>query len=606
MKHRFKHFAFAAIYALVCALCGYFNLFYTANNILCDAMYQQPDVLDGKTVVLGIDERAVKLLGPYSEWTRSDMANIINKLNSNLDARPDVIGIDVMYIGETNEKADIDLANAAANGGNVVVASNIKFKHIIDIFENGDFGINKLGVDLYEEPYPLLKNVVRVGHTNTMPDKDGVIRTSIHKVALPDGRVSNSFASEVYMQYAKHNGLDAVAAPPLNSRNQWYIPFSAMPGDFSDGYSVADVLNGTIPSEAFADAIVLIGPYAAGMQDAYVTAINHAEPMYGVEIHANIISAMINKNYKVYLPVLIETIIYFITMFGAYFAFKKLEPKLSALVALLIVSVYIGAAYILSFFGVIVELIYLPMGIILLFFAWLSINYITENLEKKKITDTFKRYVAPTVVDEIFNNKNSIKLGGSKREISCMFVDIRGFTPMSEALLPEKVVEILNEYLSLTSRAIFAHEGMVDKFIGDATMALFNAPIDLDDYVYRSVLAAWDIAKSSAALKDRLMQKHACNVTFGIGLNCGAAVVGNIGTDARMDYTAIGDTVNIASRLESQAKSGQVLLSENVYNAVKDRITVNTIGEMSLKGKTKGVMVYELTGVIGYEAKHLI
>ena len=179
-----------------------------------------------------------------------------------------------------------------------------------------------------------------------------------------------------------------------------------------------------------------------------------------------------------------------------------------------------------------------------------------------------------------------------------MFVDIRGFTPMSESLKPEQVVEILNEYLSLTTNAIFQNGGTLDKFVGDATMAVFNAPFDLEDYVYKAVCTARDIAAGSAELEKKLMERFGKTVSFGIGVNCGEAVVGNIGCEYRMDYTAIGDTVNTAARLESNAKAGQILISEAVYEAVKDRLEVTEVGVIPLKGKSNGVFVYSVDKVL--------
>ena len=176
-------------------------------------------------------------------------------------------------------------------------------------------------------------------------------------------------------------------------------------------------------------------------------------------------------------------------------------------------------------------------------------------------------------------------------------MDIRGFTPLSESMEPEQVVAILNEYLSLTTRCIFAHHGTLDKFVGDATMAVFNAPFDQDDYIYEAVATAWDIKQGSRELGERLYQQFGKHVGFGVGVNCGEAVVGNIGCEFRMDYTAIGDTVNTAARLEANAKAEEVLISEYVYEKLKGRIEAEEVGEIPLKGKSNKIMVYRVTGM---------
>ena len=224
-------------------------------------------------------------------------------------------------------------------------------------------------------------------------------------------------------------------------------------------------------------------------------------------------------------------------------------------------------------------------------------KYVVEKRSKRKILKAFTRYVAPQVVKELSKEDSfEVRLSGEKRNIAVLFVDIRGFTTMSEALPPEQVVAMLNAYLELTSKAVFKNEGTLDKFIGDATMAIFNAPIDLEDYVYKAVCTALNMIESAKELEQKLQRQQGISVQFGIGINCGEAVVGNIGSERRMDYTAIGDTVNTAARLESKAKRGEILISQAVYEAVADRVEVEAVGELELKGKQEKIRTYRLLG----------
>ena len=165
---------------------------------------------------------------------------------------------------------------------------------------------------------------------------------------------------------------------------------------------------------------------------------------------------------------------------------------------------------------------------------------------------------------------------------------------MSEMMQPEEVVAILNRYLALTSNCIFRHHGTLDKFIGDATMAIFNAPLPQEDYVYEAVLTAMDMVEGARELEKELKEKFGKSVSFGIGVHCGKAVVGNIGTERRMDYTAIGDTVNTAARLEANAPAGTVLISRNVYEKLKNRIEAVSIGNLPLKGKKEELEVFRV------------
>lgn len=168
---------------------------------------------------------------------------------------------------------------------------------------------------------------------------------------------------------------------------------------------------------------------------------------------------------------------------------------------------------------------------------------------------------------------------------------------MSESLKPDDVVEILNEYFDVITTAVFDNKGTLDKFIGDAAMAVFNSPFDLDDYVFRAVNAAQDIAKGSVKLAERLQERFGRTVSYGIGVNCGEATIGNIGSKFRMEYTAIGDTVNTASRLESNAGAGEILISNEVKERLKDRITTEPVGEIPLKGKKIGIFVHRVIDV---------
>jgi len=229
-----------------------------------------------------------------------------------------------------------------------------------------------------------------------------------------------------------------------------------------------------------------------------------------------------------------------------------------------------------------------------------GLHYYKARKAKLGIERAFSKYVAPQVVKEIAKTGTyELKLGGENREVAVLFVDIRGFTPLSESLEPEEVVDILNNYLELTTDCIFRHGGTLDKFIGDATMAVFNAPFDTEDYVYKAVLTAWDIVQGGKKMEQELSERYGKQVGFGVGVNCGPAVVGNIGCEFRMDYTSIGDTVNTAARLEANAPKGTIYISDAVYEHVKERVEVDEVGPIALKGKSNDVVVYSVTNVKG-------
>ena len=177
-------------------------------------------------------------------------------------------------------------------------------------------------------------------------------------------------------------------------------------------------------------------------------------------------------------------------------------------------------------------------------------------------------------------------------------MDIRGFTTLSEKLSPREVVDLLNDYFENITNAVFNNQGTLDKFIGDAAMAVFNSPFDLEDYTYKAVKTALDIQKCSEEIARISHEKTGIKIGFGVGVNCGEAIIGNMGSEYRVEFAAIGDTVNTASRLEGVAKAGQVIISKKVYDRLKGRIDVTWLGNVSLKGKAKEVEIYQVNGLI--------
>ncbi len=220
------------------------------------------------------------------------------------------------------------------------------------------------------------------------------------------------------------------------------------------------------------------------------------------------------------------------------------------------------------------------------------VDDVTETKRLRAVHNMFRRYVSPAVVDRLPSNPVDLQLGGHRQEVSILFADIRGFTTFSEKLAPEELVDTLNEYLSMAATSILMFEGTLDKFIGDAVMGIFNAPLEQPDHVLRAVRAA--------AAMQRVINEYHYNIgeerglTFGVGLHAGEAVVGNVGMSDRMDYTAIGDTVNVAKRIQENAPGGKVLMSETVYEMVKDSIKAAFYQEMQVKGRGQSVKTYEL------------
>ena len=598
MKHKLRIYAEALIIAAVFTLLAGMGAFRSMDNTVSDALYHQSSLTDGEIVVIGMDQAAVDALGPMP-WPRSYMADVISYLNSNPDAKPAAIGIDVLYVGESaDQDADAYLAEAAALGDNVVMAAAATFGSDL-VTEADDFYMDTMAVLGWDEPFEALKNVSQIGHINAMADTDGIIRHALLKVDAPEGEVY-SFARVLYEKYAAYHGLQVSALPKTDGNGFFYLPYTAKPGSYYDGISFVDVLDGLVDPEYFAGKIVLIGPYTAGMQDEYRTSIDHAAPMYGIEIQANQIEAYRNGFLPVEVSDWIQLALLFIWCAILAYVLKDCKVIYSIIIWLAVSCGWAGFCYLMYQAGFVFHVLWFPLAATVLFVYSMAINYIRSNKEKQRITSTFGRYVDPAVLKELLIQGGAAEqLGGQMHNIAVLFVDIRGFTTMSESLDPATVVEIINRYLTLTTECIMRYHGTLDKFVGDCTMAFWNAPLPQEDPIYLACCAAMDMVEGSKALGDELLKTYGRTVNFGVGVHYGPAVVGNIGAPQRMDYTAIGDTVNTSARLEANAPGGTVLISRVVADALGERAKVTSLGgSIKLKGKAEGFETLTLDELI--------
>lgn len=567
----------------------YFQWFTSLNLLLQDAIYQRENPVDPSIKIIAIDEKTLEALGQFETWTREPYAELIELLNDS-EYAPKVIGFDVLFVNEKGEEDQL-LVDACKKYSNIVMANNLVFSTKIET-KDGKSQVNPLHIDMVENPFGQLTGIVRTGFANAVQDtEDNSVR-----YALLERDGYQSFAAAIVLAVAESDAdtVDPVSAMPIDANNGIFIDYTGGVDSY-ETLSMIDVLEGKIPLATFSDSIVLVGVHAAGMGDSYAVPVQKGAQMYGVEIHANIIQCLLEQRCLVSISKFWNAVFYAALVFVFVLLTNRMKIWMNALGAVLLIAAQYFLCLKLDEKGLVINIIVLPV-FLLVGLIWSIVGkYASEVLHRRKIMHAFRKYVAPQVVDEISKNQDyQLKLGGEKRHIAVLFVDIRGFTPLSEALEPEQVVEILNEYLSLVTDAIFKNGGTLDKFIGDAAMAVFNAPFDTEDYIYKAVCAARDIAAGSDRIASKFMERFGKKVSYGIGVNCGYAVVGNIGSEFRMDYTAIGDTVNTAARLEANAKAGQILISEFVYDNLRERIEVTEIGEIPLKGKSKGVMVYEV------------
>lgn len=221
--------------------------------------------------------------------------------------------------------------------------------------------------------------------------------------------------------------------------------------------------------------------------------------------------------------------------------------------------------------------------------------HLVKEREKQQIRGLFERYVAPRVVEHMLTQSAGVSLGGTRQTVAVLFADIRGFSTFSANTPPETLVKLLNLYLSTAAEAVLAEEGTLDKFMGDAVMAFFNAPLPQPDYLLRAVRAAWQLCRQVEQLHPQLAAEHQLKFKVGVGL--GEVIVGNIGTPQMMNFTIIGDAVNKAKRLQENAEGGQILIAQETYELIKPHVQVQFVGEIHLKGQTQAEPLYEVLGL---------
>lgn len=623
------------IAAVVAASFTYFKPLNDVDYMISDFFYQnmmeknqsnQKEAADIK--IICIDEATVNELGNYAYWSRDTLAGLISMLNSG-DNRPDVIGIDLDLLEEKDSAGDNALVEACSQYHNICIASiaetseknrfqnntpppkpsgenfsgsggepkepkNLGAENSGNAPENMLMGKEILSISF---PYDALLGQVSTGIINTSKNAaDGFVRSSVTSVNY-DGTEYDSFAVAIQRLHVTNKNQE-YQPPAVDDDNTFGINFARGNTDF-DEYSFLDVTKGNIDLSVFKNCIVLIGDYTTG--NTYNIPSQRHEQIPEVRLQANTIHALLENNTLQYASKWVLAVWY--ALFSIiFFTITSYSGKLRSIFdSLLFIALQVVLCCLFNSFGYYVPLLQLILLITAILVINLVSSYILTKQHRNALETTLRKYVDDQVVDGIVKDGViDASIGVVRKDIAVLFVDIRGFTSLSEALPPEHIVDILNHYLTIISHAITKNDGTLDKFIGDAAMAVFNSPFDIEDYVYKAVCTAWDIRSNATWLNELCQEKYGRQVAFGIGIHCGDAVVGNIGCESRMDYTAIGDTVNTSSRLEGSADKGQILISEEVKNRLGDRIDTKFVGDFSLKGKQNTVPAYEITGIRDY------
>lgn len=565
-------------------------------------------------IIVDIDEKSLKKLGKFYGWPRSYHARAIDYINL---GKPKAIGFDILFIERDKDiYQDIALCMATKNAGNVIHSTHLSTKgdEAADVererlFKNFAYPVNeRIKTTLLENNLAslpilsLMKISSGLGYINIQPDYDGITRNA-YLVSTYKGEVYPCFALEIARKalYIKREEVEVLPGKyirfkdikiPIDKQGRMLINYTG-PAYSYRYIPYYWVLNERVPSEVFKDKIVLFGTSAAGLMDLRSTPFSNVYP--GVEIHANIIH---NIKSGSFLTGVSKGITFCIVLFlGALVGFLSSFLGLTSSIVAVFFALIFYSITILYYFKRLN--IWLPsvQPLLVIVFAYLTVwiyRYRFEEREKKKIRNIFEKYVTSQIVNEILNDPKKLKLGGEKKEITIMFSDVRGFTSISEDLMPEEIVAILNKYLTSMSKIILKNRGTLDKFMGDGIMAFFGSPVYTCDHAQKTVLTAIEMQSELSKLNEEWKKEGKPSLYMGIGINTGEAVVGNIGSDERMEYTAIGDNINLCFRLQSLAKAGQIIISKSTYDQTASMIEVNKLEPVMVKGRKKTIQIYEV------------
>ncbi len=520
-------------------------------------------------VIVTIDEESIRSIGQWP-WPRAVFADLIGRLQSAA-----VIGVDVNF--KEPSRAGIADDNAFASALN---SSRVPVILTAELQPDGSIAhpLNTLAVHTQE------------GYPNIIIDGDGTSRSiRFIKNGFP------SFGLQIASTYTARVSKSSLPNIPYEPTRIRYLGSS---GTFAS-VSALKVIQQKVSPGFFEQKIVLIGATAPDLQDFHQTPFGVAS---GVEIQANVVQTLLGQTFFATNKLWTVEIIFLVTALAIW-----LGTIVGRLIWLFITTLTILAAYnviaFISFDHVrILDIFYPNLAILISIGGSITARYTIASKEKKFIQESFSRYLAPQVIHQLLHDPSQLRLGGVREALSILFSDIRNFTTMSEQMTPEELTTFLNQYLTGMTNIVLDHNGVIDKYIGDAIMAFWGAPLANQYHARDSILAALAMMDSLEAFNSTNQSHGKLVIDIGIGINSGDVTVGNMGSERRFDYTVMGDNVNLASRLEGLTKTYgvNIIASEHTIKQLpaeelqKYHIVVREIDRVKVKGKKQAVTLYQI------------
>ncbi len=610
-----------------------------------------PNSLDERIVIVDIDEKSLKQQGHWP-WSRNKLAHLVDRLFDDYQVR--VLGMDAVFaepdlssglqgmqaIQSEHFSQDQGLRAAIEKLSpsldyDQLFANSLKNRKVVLAYvflQEGEAKVGALPVPVLpaayfkEQPVSLMQasgytanlanlqeQAYAAGHFNASPDQDGISRRLPMLVQYHD-QVYEAFASAVARAANDPAGarstkpalaVDADAEQlrigknriPVNNDMAALIPYRGAQGSFPY-VSATDVMSNNVDKAILNNKIVLLGTTAAGLMDLRATPMQNVYP--GVEVHANMVAGILDGNIKQN-PAYTQGIEFILLLLvGSLLAFSlpNLSPSSATMLTALCLSLLLGSNWLAWQAGnLALPLAALLVTISALYFFNMAYGFFFESRLKRQLGRLFGLYIPPELVDEMAQNPNSYSLASQSRHMTVLFTDVRDFTSIAEGMAPEQLSLLMNRFLTPMTQAIHQHRGTIDKYMGDAIMAFWGAPVADNQHATHAVQAALAMTDALADLQDDFAAQGWPAIRIGIGLNSGDMVVGNMGSTFRMAYTVLGDAVNLGSRLEGLTKyyGVSIIVSEDTKQCAPDFV-YRELDRVRVKGREKPLAIYEVIG----------
>lgn len=578
--------AMAALVSVGIAGLGYWE---QPENLAYNTLYQLRPQLkwDQRVVVIAIDQASLQEYGQFP-WPRSRYAQLLQALEK---TPPAVIGFDILWIAPSPN--DEQLASALTANGNSVLAR----------------AWDKQGKSLQVLP-KLASSAAGIGHILHQPNEDGISRNLILWVNTPEVSIPGLSAAMLQVYNANYPEKTVAIPAPIKSEKyqKVWINWPSKTENLTT-YSFADIAEGRIKPD-LTDKLVLVGATATGM-DEMRTPLNQKPPTSGVYLYGAVLDNLLNK--RLLKPSEDWFNLLLLLMAGpvtSWFLFNR-NLKERIFIGLMLPPAWFTIVFVGFWWGNLWFPVTAPVATMLL--TWLFVQ-LREQYEKQQLMSLFAQHVAPEMAEVIWERKDEIfengELEAQELTATVLFMDIRSFTSISETMEPRDLLNWLNQYFDVMARCIMEHGGVIDKYIGDAIMAVFGIPFPQGKVENIKQDATAAIAASIAMhdrlneLNKRFEEEGKPLIKFGIGIHTGTVVAGTVGGAERLSYSVVGDTVNVAARLEAMTKNltvdkqFKILLTDRTYSYVKEQYLGEEVGAIQLRGKVDETTVYTIVGEV--------